>query len=248
MKAIILAGGFAKRLWPLTESTPKPLLPVAGKPIIDYLLERISCIKELDRIFISVNQRFEPNFREWAGKSQFLQKIEIVAEPSRNEEEKLGAIGALGFLIHQKAIDDDLLVVAGDNLFDFDVGRVAVCGDKSPVVALYKMPDADSVKKKYGVVQLDSDNRISDFQEKPEKPASTLISTGCYFFPKGSLPMIYSYLSNGYNPDAPGFFIEWLSKQMAVRGMVFDSGCRWFDIGSKESYREANRLYSNAPG
>lgn len=244
MHAVVLAGGFAKRLWPLTKDMPKPLLSVGGRPIIEYILDKLGEIEELDKIFISVNSKFEPHFREWLQGSDFKQSIEIVSEPSMNEEEKLGAVGALGYLLKERDVSDDLIVIAGDNLFDFDIKQfLKTNGQSSPVVALFDMEEKESIRNKYGVVVLDEMNMIKEFQEKPANPASTLVSTGCYFFPKKSVEMIYDYLKGKNNADAPGFFISWLAKQMAVQGYVFDGDSRWFDIGSIESLEEANRIF-----
>ncbi len=245
MKAIVLAGGFAKRLWPLTMDTPKPLLPVAGKPMIEYILEKISCIDEIEKIFISTNSKFESHFNEWASNFSNGKKIEVFADKSTEEENKLGAIGALSHLLAENDIDDDLLVVAGDNLFEFDMKDFLSEHDGSPIVALYDMVHEDAVRHKYGVVMLDDSGSIKHFQEKPENPMSTLISTGCYFFPKRVVNMVHDYIGQGNNPDAPGFFISWLSQQVGVKGFVFGQDKRWFDIGSIESYNRANEIYSS---
>jgi glucose-1-phosphate thymidylyltransferase len=245
MQAVVLAGGFAKRLWPLTRDMPKPLLSIAGKPIIEHILEKLGDVEEIDKIYISVNEKFEPHFKEWLLGADFPKQLEIVTEPTKREEEKLGAVGALGFLIREKGISDDLLVIAGDNLFDFDM-RKFIEGHESgfPKVAVYDMEEPEKIKKKYGVVVLDEKSVIKEFQEKPENPPSTLVSTGCYFFPRSAVEMIYEYLKGKNNADAPGFFISWLSKQVAVQGFVFDGDSRWFDIGSIESYKEADKIYN----
>ena len=244
MKAIVLAGGFAKRLWPLTKNQPKPLLPVAGKPIIDYIIEKLLSIEEIDRIYISSNRKFEQHFVYWLNTKNFNKEIEIFAEPATSESEKLGAVGALGKLIKEKGIDDDVLIVAGDNIFDFEVNHFLSNHNGVPLVALYDMQNKDMIKNKYGVVVLDENNTIQSFYEKPEDPPTTLISTGCYFFPKKSISMIHEYLKRNNNPDAPGFFISWLSQQTRVQGFVFNDDVRWFDIGSIESYEEAQKIYS----
>jgi glucose-1-phosphate thymidylyltransferase len=244
MKAIVLAGGFAKRLWPLTKDTPKPLLPICGKPIIDYVIGSISHVSAIDKVYICVNRRFEGHFREWLSGAPKQKDAEIFAEPSMKEEEKRGAIGALSMLLKEKAIDDDLLVIAGDNLFDFDVGRFVSSHNGAPVVALYDICEAKKASGKYGVVMLGEDEVIKEFHEKPQNPPSSLISTGCYFFPRSSIPMIHQYLEEGQNPDAPGFFISWLSSKTPVHGFVFDAKSRWFDIGSIESYEDAGRAFS----
>ncbi len=244
MQAVVLAGGFARRLWPLTHDRPKPLLSVAGRPIIEHILEKLGDIEEIDKVYISVNQRFEPQFRQWLAGAKFGKELEIVAEPTTCEEDKLGAVGALGFLLRKKGISEDIIVVAGDNLFDFDMKKFIDGKDNGfPVVALYDIEDKEKIKKKYGVVVLDEKDIIKEFHEKPEHPPSTLISTGCYFFPKKAVEMIYEYLNGKNNADAPGFFISWLAKQMAVQGFVFNGNSKWFDIGSMESYKEANEVY-----
>jgi glucose-1-phosphate thymidylyltransferase len=245
MKAVVLAGGFGRRLLPLTKDTPKPLLPVAGRPIIEHIMEKLSVIEGLDRIYISVNGRFESNFRKWADSFNAGKEVEIFAEKSMREEDKMGAVGALGHLLREKGIDDDILVVAGDNIFEFEISKfISERVDGIPAVALYDMVDKEKVSGKYGVVKIDEKNVITEFHEKPKYPASAIISTGCYFIPKGAVGMIHKYLEKGHNADAPGFFISWLSRQMSVQGFVFDSGSRWFDIGSIETYNDANRIFS----
>jgi glucose-1-phosphate thymidylyltransferase len=242
MHAVILAGGFAKRMWPLTREVPKPLLQVAGRPVIEYILEKLAGIDSVERIFITVNSRFAPLFDEWLANSGFAARASIVTEPAKAEEHKLGAIGALGHLLRNENISGDLMVIAGDNLFDFDVGKFIETAEDSPQVALFDM-DKEKIGGKYGVVVLDENKVIRAFHEKPQEPPSTLISTGCYFFPKSVTGMIHRYLAEGNNADAPGFFISWLARQMAVQGFVFDGDSRWFDIGSIESYREARKAY-----
>ncbi len=245
MKAIVLAGGFARRLWPLTKETPKPLLPIAGKPMIDYLIEKLSSVDSIDTIYVSVNRRFQPHFDRWASGSSFQKDVEVFSEESMAENEKLGAIGALGLILREKRIDDDVLVVAGDNLFDFSIDTFLSSHNGRPLVALYDMENLEKVRGKYGVVRLGEGNVIEEFREKPENPSTTLVSTGCYFLPKCSVCRIHDYLSEGGNPDAPGFFISWLASKTMVGGFVFDSSHKWFDIGSIECYNEANSCLSN---
>lgn len=245
MHAVVLAGGFAKRLWPLTKERPKPLLPVAGRPIIEHILEKLAGIPEIEKVFISVNKKFEAAFTEWVRGADFGKSLEIVTEPTMHEDEKLGAVGALGFLLREKGINDDLVVIAGDNMFDFDMRQFLSGYDQGcPVVALYDMEEKEKIRSRYGVVVLNERNTIKQFQEKPADPASTLVSTGCYFFPRKAVELIHEYLDSKNSADAPGFFIAWLAKQMAVQGFVFNGDSRWFDIGSIESYKEANRFYT----
>lgn len=243
MKAIILAGGFAKRLWPLTKNYPKPLLKVREKAIIEHILEKVSAVDGVDKIYISANQTFEPHFREELSHHLERDGIDLIIEPSTKEEDKLGAIGAINYLIKNEKIEDDLMIVAGDNLFGFDINdfvdlfRV----NRKPVIAFYDIKDPDKVRHKYGNVHLDEDNIVKDFVEKPEDPFSTFVSTGCYLFPKETLNLIDEYLKSENKKDAPGFFISWLHKKQDVLGFVFDE--HWFDIGSHEALAEAKKYY-----
>jgi glucose-1-phosphate thymidylyltransferase len=247
MKAVVLAGGFARRLLPLTKDTPKPLLPICGKPIIEYVVESLSSVPGIDKIYISVNRKFEGHFTRWLSGTVSSKETEIFSEPSMREEEKRGAVGALSLLIEEKAIDDDMLVIAGDNLFDFDMGSFTSGHNGAPMVALYDIVESAKASGKYGVVVLGEGGLIKEFHEKPLNPPSSLVSTGCYFFPKSSIAMIRQYLGEGNNPDAPGFFISWLAKKTDVHGFVFGPQNRWFDIGSIESYENANSTFARKP-
>ncbi|MCL0104457.1 nucleotidyltransferase family protein [Dehalococcoidia bacterium] len=246
MKAIILAAGYAKRLWPLTKHIPKALLPIAGKPIIDFIIEEMIKVREIDEVLISTNLTFENHFRYWlSGLPQELKAIiKMVVEPSTSEEDKLGAIGAIGYAIEQEGLaGKDLLIVAGDNLFEF---RLADFVDfyqlhRRPIVAFCDLKDVDRVKGKYGVGILAENSKLIGFQEKPVAPKSTLASTGCYLYPAYVIEYIQDYLKGKNDPDAPGHFIEWLYRQTDVYGFVF--GGAWYDIGSFESYDQANEHY-----
>jgi len=261
MKAILLAGGYAKRLWPLTRDCPKSLLPVAGKPMIDYILDRVEQVEEIEEVFLSTNRRFEAQFKEWLEtyrdrhKGTGGKEIELVIEETREEGEKLGSIGALDFLIDRFGLEEDLLVVGGDNLFDFDLrdfvgfykakgktkGKTKGKREKSSVVLLYDMREKERVRGKYGVLEVDADFRIVNSEEKPAEPKTTLISTACYIFTKSDLALVKEYLAAGNNPDAIGFFVSWLCKKRELYGLVHDG--LWFDIGSFEDYERANAVF-----
>jgi glucose-1-phosphate thymidylyltransferase len=243
MKAIILAGGFAKRLQPLTKETPKPLLPILGKPIIQHLLEKVQAVPNIDKIFVSTNKKFERHFTNWMSYIKNSKNVELVIENHSSDDKKLGAIGSLKHLIDKYNIDDDVMILAGDNLFEFQLADFVNYYNekKTPVVAFFDMVNIKKVRGRYGVVILDENKKVKEFQEKPEQPNSTLVSTGCYIFSKEVLGMIDEYLWNKNNPDAPGFFLEWLSKKVDVHGFVFKE--RWFDIGHIDCYNEANVIY-----
>lgn len=233
MRTIILAGGFATRLWPLTRDRPKPLLPVAGRPIIEYLLERLA----QDRPILSTNRRFVQQFEEWGKNSSY--DVELVVEETRSEEEKLGSIGAIAYLIEKLDLDEDLLVIGGDNIFDFDLGEFISAYHGRPLLALYDIGDRDKVRERYGVA-LVKGNKIIGFQEKPEDPRSTLVSTACYIYSPEVLPLIRRFSSQAeQGKDAPGFFNQWLlGEGVGLDGFVFSG--RWHDVGDRASYIQAN--------
>ena len=182
MKAIVLAGGYATRLWPITRHRPKMFLPLGGTTAVDRIYAELEGLDRIDEVFVSTNERFAPDF-ETHIESEGYEKPRLSVEETTAEAEKLGVVGALSQLLDREGIDDDLLVVAGDNLFGFEMRDFldrfeAVDG---PTIAIHDVGDPD-LATSYGVVELD-DNRVVDLQEKPEEPPSTLVSTGCYAFP-----------------------------------------------------------------
>jgi len=239
MKTIILAGGYATRLHPITTNRAKPLLPVAGKPIIDYVL---ATYPFSDRPILSTNRRFAPQFIAW--QKQSGRNVEIVVEETRAEAEKLGAVGAIDFLIQTLEIEDDLLVIGGDNISEFSIESFIAAYRGRPLVALYDIKDIERVRERYGVAVV-KDGQIIEFQEKPQQPRSTLASTACYIYPKEVLPHFQVFLKGATSgKDAPGYFNAWLLKEKGVRmdAFTFDTG--WYDIGDRASYIEANQHYA----
>jgi glucose-1-phosphate thymidylyltransferase len=243
MKAIILAGGFGRRMWPLTLERPKCLLTVGGKPVIEHVTEKLLNINEIHTIYITVNKLFEDAFREWLNSQGYNRDIRLVVEESLKNDEKLGSLGAIKHLIDREAIDDDILCVAGDNIFQdnlhsflefFKQQNKFICG-------LYEMDKAEELTG-YGISILDDSGMITDFEEKPENPKSNLVSTGIYAIPRNVLQQIQEYMKAGHNPDAFGYFISWLHKKTSVSGFVFKN--KWFDIGSFETLRKADEFLS----
>jgi glucose-1-phosphate thymidylyltransferase len=222
---------------------PKQLLPVAGKPIIEYLIENIELTKGIKEVIISVNAYFEPNFREWFTKYQFRKKTKLVIEKTHSEEEKLGSVGALNYLINELKIKDDVLVIGGDNLFEFSLRGFInyYIKKKKSVVALYDIKDKDRIRGRYGVVEVNEDNQITGFEEKTENPKTSLVNTACTILSKEDIKLIPEYLAGGNNKDAFGYLIQWLIKKNPLYGFPFDSP--WFDIGSFEAYDAANLYY-----
>jgi len=243
MKAIILAGGYAKRLWPLTKNKPKQLLSVGGRPMIEYIVEKLEVQEEIDKIIISTNEKFGENFKQWLSEYKSTKDISLVIEPTLSEKDKLGSVGALGYLIREKNIDEELMIIGGDNLFEFDLrGLINYYREKKGnVVALYDLKSIQKARS-YGVAKVNEEMRIIGFVEKPENPPSTLVSTACYMLSPEGVRSIITYLDRGENPDAIGFFIKWLIKRERIFGFVFSG--KWLDIGSLESLKEADLIYS----
>jgi glucose-1-phosphate thymidylyltransferase len=246
MKVIILAAGYATRLYPLTLTQPKPLLPVAGKPMIDYVLDNLAPIPGIDRVIIVTNAKFAGQFQKWAddyraNKTQL--DFTIVNDGSTDDTNKLGAIGDLNLVLDREQLDDDLIVVAGDNLFSQSLEEFGTfCRQTSqPVLGTFDVGSLDQARK-YGVVDVDAAGQIRSFVEKPTQPASTLIGIALYYYPRAVLPLIRQYLAEGNNPDQPGRLIQWLYPRLPV--LTWSVPGIWYDIGSKETLEEANRIFA----
>ncbi len=237
MKAIVLAGGFARRLLPISRDTPKPLLKVGPRPMIDYVIDKILEVG-VDEVLVSTNLRFKPDFEHWMASRKDV-KFRIIVEPAVREEEKPGAVVALAMM--SKMIQDDCLIVAGDNLFTssikplFDLFRAR----SSAVIGLYDVADRQ-LAKQYSTVTLDSNHRVVEFVEKPTNPRSTLVGTCIYFLPRKTLPRLEEFVHSNGNHDSPGRFIQWLYKQEPVYGL--NIGGEWWDIGTIDQYERVNGL------
>ena len=245
MKVIILAAGYATRLEPLTLTTPKPLLPIAGKSIMERIISKIHGLKDRpSAIYAITNAKFFEKFREWLKMSGHCERISIIDDGTTTNETRLGAIRDMELAINDKKIDDDILVVAGDNLFDVDLNDfLEFAKTKDGVsIALHDIKDK-ALAKSFGVVKVDAGAKVVDFAEKPENPASSLVSTGIYYFPKSKVRLIKEYLALNNKSDAPGYYIGWLSKNDKVYGFAFQED--WYDIGSIESYRKADKEYTD---
>ncbi len=241
MRLLVLAAGYATRLYPLTRDRPKALLPVGGRPMADRLLDVVAPIG-FDAVYVVTNARFADSFREWAeGKD-----VTVVDDGTTSDEDRLGAIGDIGFVIEREGIDDDLVVVAGDNLFTEplgDFGRVAR-ERGAPLLAIHDVGDLELVRGRYNSIEVDAHGRITYFEEKPEEPRSTLSGIALYFYPRDSLPLIREYLAAGNNPDQPGRLIQWLYPRVDV--YTWRVPGQWYDIGSREQLEEADRVFSQS--
>ena len=239
MKALVLAAGYATRLRPLTDTWAKELLPVGGRPILDAIVERIGEVAEVDEIHIVTNARKAPAFMRWAGGRQ----VRVHDDGTTSNDDRLGAIGDMRFVVEQAAVDDDLLVIAGDNLFEFSLAQFVDFWHGKGSASAIAVRDVGSreLARRYGVVELAADDRVLDFVEKPNDPPSTLAATATYLFHRDHVPLIETYLAEGNAPDQPGRFVAWLHRREPVFGWRFAG--EWFDIGDLEQLLQAdNRL------
>ena len=243
MKCLILAAGYATRLYPLTKDTPKPLLEVAGKSILERLLDKIRLIDKIDHVYVVTNARFANAFEEWVGEYTYTKKLTVIDDGTTSNDNRLGAIGDIQYVIDHVGLSDDLMILAGDNLFDFDLRDFEqFFQEKSAdVITAYEVADID-LARRIGIVELDSEARILSFEEKPQQPKSRWGVPALYIYKQETLPLVKKYLDEGNNPDAPGHFVPWLIKHKPVYAFQFEG--QWHDIGTIESYEEAQTVFA----
>jgi glucose-1-phosphate thymidylyltransferase len=236
LRALILAAGYATRLRPLTDTWAKELLPVGGRPIVDWILGAIAEVDGLDEVHLVTNARKAPAFEGWARD----QGVTLHDDGTTTNENRLGAIGDLRFVIGSIGVEDDLLVIAGDNLFDFSLADYVSYWHGKGVASAVAVRDVGSLElaTQYGIVALDSDSRITDFIEKPSDPPSTLAATATYLYHRDHLPLVDVYLAEGHSHDQPGRLIGWLREREPVYAWQFDEA--WYDIGNVEQLLEAD--------
>jgi glucose-1-phosphate thymidylyltransferase len=246
MKVIILAAGYATRLYPLTLTQPKPLLPVAGKPMVEYVLDNLAPIGGIDRVIVVTNAKFAGHFQKWADnyratKSKF--DFTIVNDGSTDDTNKLGAIGDINYVIDKEKVDDDIIIVAGDNLFSDKLGDFGkfIREKNAPVLAVYDVGNLEEIKK-YNSISIDGSSKITFFEEKPKEPKSTITGIALYYYPKSTIPLIKQYIAEGNNPDQPGRLVQWLYPRTPV--YTWRVPGLWYDIGSKETLEEANKIFA----
>jgi len=245
MNVLILAAGYATRLYPLTLTRAKPLLEVAGKPMIDWVLDNLAPIPGIERIYVVTNHKFAADFQTWAdayAQRQPKLAFTIVDDGSTSDADKLGAIGDIHFVLNREnLLGDDLLVVAGDNLFSESLeGFAAAARGAAAALAVYDVGDLELIKK-YNAISTDADGVITHFEEKPANPTGTLTGIALYYYAKQTLPLFNTYIEEGNNPDQPGRFVQWLHTRQPVR--TWQVPGIWFDIGGKESLEEADRVF-----
>jgi glucose-1-phosphate thymidylyltransferase len=241
MKAILLAAGYGTRLYPLTREHPKALLPVAGRPLLDWIADKVDEVEAVDELHVVTNSRFATPLEAWASERCGRLAPVVHDDGTTSNETRLGAIGDIAFVVAAGAFDgDDLLVVAGDNLFEFSlegyVGWWRGHGDGTGI-AVCDVGDVE-LARRYAVLEIDGDDRVVSFVEKPAAPASTLAAVATYLYHRDHVPLVREYLAAGNPPDAPGNFIAWLHDRRPVYAYRFDGA--WFDIGDHEQLRVAD--------
>jgi glucose-1-phosphate thymidylyltransferase len=244
LKAIILAAGYATRLYPFTKNTPKTLLPIAGKPILEYTIEQIAACQGIDRIYLVTNSLFYEAFSRWLKTYRSsAPEIILVDDGTRENSKRRGSIGDLQLAIESQRLDDDLLVICSDKMFEFKLSDfVDYFGERREAAnACFDTGDLEAVRGKHGCVLIDSEGRIVEFQEKPLKPKSTVQSIAFYIFPQASLHLVGKYLEEAGIPDAPGFLLQWLYQRIPVYAYMFTEPC--YDVGTPESYRWVDKIY-----
>ena len=245
MKAVILAAGYATRLRPLTDDVPKHLLPVGGRPMLDWVLDRVGEVDEVDALHLVTNSRFAPAFARWAESHS----VTVHDDGTTSNDDRLGAVGDLRLVIERAHLDDELLVLAGDNLFEFSLPRFVewwrAKRRPSSAVPLYDVGDLE-LATHYGIADTDPEDRIVRFVEKPSAPTSTLASTLVYLLPPEHVSLVDTYLDEGRSPDNAGSFLGWLADREPVYGYRFDGA--WYDIGNLAQLLEADNRQRRLAG
>ena len=244
IKAIILAAGYATRLYPLTLNKPKALLPIADKPIIGYILDEINTISDIDNIYVITNSKFYQHFLDWATGITTDTPIEIIDDGTSTDETRLGAIGDIKFVIDQYSIDDDLMIIAGDNFFTFRLADYYTQFQNNPrdYVVVKELNNIEQLRH-FAVASLDRDGRIVDLKEKPQEPQSNIAVYATYIYLRQTLPLFSTYFAQGNKGDAPGYFVQWLHTIKPVYAWHMDGDC--YDIGTQKAYDDVRTKFED---
>ncbi len=250
MKAIVLAAGYATRMYPLTKETPKPLLTLGNRTILDHIVKDIAVIDDVDELYIVSNEKFIGQFQKWHQKvkKEALYSnlsIFIISDGTTDNDNRLGAIADIQFAIEHFQVDDDTLVIAGDNVFKFSFLDIFSFFKKMDA-GIIAVKSFDGMKKlqRSGIVEFDQQKRIIGFEEKPEKPRSTFVAPAFYILKRESLPAIKAYLDQENKSDAPGYFIAWLIKRQPL--YAFEIQNPYYDIGTLEAYQNIQKLFNQS--
>ena len=233
MKAIILAGGYATRLRPLTTDLSKCLLPIGGRPMVDWILDRVEEVEEIDGVHVVTNSRFARDFEHWAMSKR---GVTVHDDGTTSNDDRLGAIG------------DDVIVIAGDNLFDYSLQDYIDFWRSKGVASAVAVRDVGDLRlaSQYGIVELDGDDRVIGFEEKPANPTTTLCATATYIYHREHVPLVRRFIDEGNPPDQSGSFMEWLRAREPVFAYWFTGP--WLDIGDKEQLLVADNMLRLAQG
>ena len=244
MKCILLCAGYATRLFPLTEKFPKALLTINNKPLLDYILEEVNTIDEVDEIYVITNNRYYNHFNSWAYEKNNIKPIKVLNDGTMSNDDRLGAIGDIMFVLEKENIDNDLLIIAGDNLFTYKLKDVVnYYHEKQKTIVCAKELDDTQLLKRFAVAKVNNENKIVDLVEKPEEPQSNLAVYATYIYPKEILPYFNKYKLEGNNMDAPGRFPQYLYDKEDIYVYAFNGEC--YDVGTHETLKEVNELYKN---
>lgn len=251
MKCLILAAGYATRLYPLTENFPKPLLKVGERTILDWLISDLEQTGQIDEYIVVTNHKFAPHFQQWAEESNNFQSsifnsksapITVLDDGTSTNDTRLGAVRDIQYAIEQTALDDDLLVMAGDNLLSFSLAEYIQYFHEKGTTCIMRYYESDEQRlHKSGIVEVDDHDRIISMEEKPAQPRSNWCCPPFYIYRRCDLPLVARGIAAGCGTDAPGSFIAWLCTQTAVHAWQMP-GPR-YDIGNLASYEEAQRTY-----
>ena len=240
MKCLILAAGYATRLYPLTENFPKPLLTVGNKTILDWLVDDIDTAGLVDEYVVISNHKYAPHFEKWANSKQM--KVTVVDDGTVSNETRLGAVKDIQFAIDTLGLDDDMLVIAGDNVLDFSLTTFVNYAKSKNTSCIMRYYEADEKKLlKCGVVTVDDSDKILDMTEKSPTPATHWCCPPFYFYTKEDAKLVQKGIESGCGTDAPGSYIAWLCKQTDVHAMEMPG--KRYDIGNLESYEKVQKEY-----
>lgn len=240
MKCLILAAGYATRLYPLTENFPKPLLKVGDKSILDWLVDDIDSMGLVDEYVVISNHKYAGHFEKWADEKS--QKITVVDDGTESNETRLGAVRDIQFAIETLNLDDDMLVIAGDNVLDFSLTKFIEYARRKQTSCVMRYYESDEKRlRKSGVAQVDENDRILFLEEKPEHPRTNWCTPPFYFYTRADARLVKTGIEAGCGVDAPGSYIAWLCTQVPVHSMEMPG--KRYDIGNLESYKRVQEDY-----
>ena len=243
MKCLILAAGYATRLYPLTENFPKPLLEVNGKPIISWILDDIDANVDIEEYIVVTNHRFAEHFNEWKEKCGLHHPITVLDDGSTENDNRLGAVQDIVFAVNRLKIEDDLMVLAGDNLLNFSLkGFINYFKKVNHTCVMRHYESSVEKLRKTGVASMDDNGMITLMEEKPSEPKSNWAIPPFYIYSKEDLYLLNNAINDGCDTDAPGGFIAWLCTQCKV--YAYEMPGRRYDIGDLNTYKAAQHEYN----